>query len=817
MTAQDHEFDNSQEIRDLIDQHRIVHKSYLVIEFDPSGTIIAANENFLTRMGYELNEIVGQHHSMFCDERYKASPDYVRFWEDLSRGEPNDGTFKRVRKDGSFVWLRAAYTPLMADDGNLLRIIKIAMDVSIDVNNSNENAGRIAAIDRSQATIEFDLEGTILSVNDNFLKELGYSSDELIGKHHSMLCSREERDHPDYKRFWEKLARGEYVKGEYRRIAKDGHELWLHASYNPILDAEGLPIGIVKFASDITVEKEKSIESQCRLAAIDRSQAVIEFSLDGTVLQANRNFLEVMGYSPDDVLGKHHSMFCDPSFVKSADYQTFWTRLRRGEYVSGEFKRIGRGGREVWIQATYGPVLDVDGKPLKVIKYATDITAQKAISAEFESKINAIGRAYGIIEFSLSGEILEANANFLELMGYSRDEIINRHHRMLCDPAFVASDAYQDLWMRLKAGEFVSGEFRRVKKGGADVWISASYNPVLDSSGAPVKIVKFAMDVTEAKLRASDFKARIEGLDRSQGVIEFDLDGKVIAANENFLRVIGYSLREIIGQHHSMFCSPDHVRSQEYRDFWLKLNKGEHASGRFHRIGKYDRDVYIQATYSPIFDLEDRPIRVIKYAYDVTAQVELEQRISERSADMSRVVDALGSSIQNIVQQTGSATTLAEETQFNANQGFEALGTAITSIEQIQSATAEVADIVAIIGDLAGQTNVLAFNAAIEAARAGDHGVGFSVVADEVRKLAERSSEAAARIQKLIDLSSNLVGQGSERSQNARHAFAAIVESVRKTSGAISEISAAASSQKEVTDRVIGLITDLSRAQSQAA
>lgn len=236
------------------------------------------------------------------------------------------------------------------------------------------------------------------------------------------------------------------------------------------------------------------------------------------------------------------------------------------------------------------------------------------------------------------------------------------------------------------------------------------------------------------------------------------------------------------------------------------------CSGRFHRVGKYDRDIYIQATYSPIFDLDNQPVRVVKYAYDITDQIQLEKRISERSVDMNKVVDALSTSILNIVQQTGNATGLAEETQFNANQGFEALGTAIQSIEQIQQATTEVADIVSIIGDLAGQTNVLAFNAAIEAARAGEHGVGFSVVADEVRKLAERSGEAAGKIHKLIDLSSALVGQGNERSQNARHAFAAIVESVRKTNGAIGEISRAANGQKEVTDRVIALINDLGQA-----
>ena len=324
-----------------------------------------------------------------------------------------------------------------------------------------------------------------------------------------------------------------------------------------------------------------------------------------------------------------------------------------------------------------------------------------------------------------------------------------------------------------------------------------------------MKIVKFAIDVTESKLRNSEFESKVAAVDQGMAVIEFDLDGKVLQANDNFLRAMGYSLREIVGQHHSMFCSPDYILSEEYRDFWLKLNKGERFTGRFHRVGKFNRDVWIQATYSPILDLKGQPMRVVKYAHDVTDQVKLEQQIKSKTDDMNRTVAELGAAITEITRSTGTATQLAGETQQNAETGFEALRKSIEAIELIQKSSTEIADIVKVISDIAGQTNLLAFNAAIEAARAGEHGVGFSVVAGEVRKLAERSSQAAREIAKLIEESSSRVNVGSDRSQHAKAAFERIVGSVAKTGESIKQIAASTETQQQASKSVERLIEQL--------
>ncbi|HVJ66177.1 MAG TPA: PAS domain-containing methyl-accepting chemotaxis protein [Bdellovibrionota bacterium] len=246
-------------------------------------------------------------------------------------------------------------------------------------------------------------------------------------------------------------------------------------------------------------------EQQGMIDALNRVQAVIEFHLDGTIITANENFTSTVGYSLDEIKGKHHRMFCDPAYASSPEYQAFWQKLGRGEFDAGEYKRFGKGAKEVWINASYNPILDASGKPFKVVKFATDVTAAKLRTAEFEGKINAISKAQATIEFNLDGTIITANENFTNTVGYSLDEIKGKHHRMFCDPAYTSSPEYQAFWQKLGRGEFDAGEYKRFGKGAKEVWINASYNPIFDASGKPFKVVKFATDVTAAVKRKEDF------------------------------------------------------------------------------------------------------------------------------------------------------------------------------------------------------------------------------------------------------------------------------------------------------------------------
>ncbi len=266
-------------------------------------------------------------------------------------------------------------TPLRGKDGKRAGTVVEWADATLRLQNL-AFASQADAISRAQAVIEFNMDGTIITANENFLKALGYLLGEIQGKHHSMFVEPSFRDSAAYREFWATLNQGQYQAAEYKRIGKGGKEVWILASYNPVFDEKGKPFKVVKFATDVTEQKLKTADLAGQIAAIGKSQAVIEFKMDGTISGANENFLSTLGYSLGEIQGKHHSMFVDAAERDGGGYREFWANLNRGVYQAGEFKRIGRGGKEVWIQASYNPILDLNGKPFKVVKYAADTTKQ---------------------------------------------------------------------------------------------------------------------------------------------------------------------------------------------------------------------------------------------------------------------------------------------------------------------------------------------------------------------------------------------------------------------------------------------------------
>ncbi|WP_083411782.1 methyl-accepting chemotaxis protein [Janthinobacterium sp. 1_2014MBL_MicDiv] len=398
------------------------------------------------------------------------------------------------------------------------------------------------------------------------------------------------------------------------------------------------------------VSHSQDLDLQAINTALNRVQAVIEFELDGTILHANDNFLNVLGYTLAEVQGKHHALFCDPEYVKTPEYRNFWARLARGEFDQGEYKRLTKDGREVWINASYNPILDADGKPYKVIKFATDITASKRRTADYEGKINAISKAQAVIEFRLDGTIIRANENFLKAVGYTPEEIEGKHHRIFCEAEYAKSDEYAQFWQKLGQGLFDAGEYKRVTKDGREIWLNATYNPIFDAEGRPFKVVKFASDITALKKRNAEYEGKVSAIGKAQAVIEFDMQGNVLDANENFLAVMGYDLSDIKGEHHRQFCEPEYASSADYKKFWQKLNRGEFDSGRYKRLGNHGKVVWIQATYNPILDLNGKPYKVVKFAIDITDQVNLENSIQARSANDSRKVNALLESVARAAQ-----------------------------------------------------------------------------------------------------------------------------------------------------------------------
>lgn len=453
----------------------------------------------------------------------------------------------------------------------------------------------------------------------------------------------------------------------------------------------------------------------------------------------------------------------------------------------------------------------------------TKLRPAKASQRDVNGMVGAIDRVMAVIEFSTDGSVLSANANFCGAMGFSLDEVKGRHHRMFVDPTYAGSEAYRQFWDKLNRGEFVAGEFKRFAKGGREIWLQASYNPIKDSSGRVTRIVKFATDITDGKNKAMDAQGKMEAIDRSQAVIEFQPDGTIITANANFLGAVGYSLEEIRGRHHQMFVERAFANSAEYKQFWESLRRGEFQAAEYKRVGKGDKAIWIQATYNPIKNADGVPTKVVKYAVDITAQVERRLRNERLSVQIECDLTDVARGVQSVSQQAGDVASAVTETSATIQSVAAATEELTSSISEISSSISsskrstddasaltksadasaaaltktaqQMSGIVDIIDAIASQINLLALNATIESARAGEAGRGFAVVAAEVKQLAAQVSSATKTI------SEEIKGVQSV-SAEVVSALKAIQSSVSEVASSISSVSSAVEQQSAATSEI---------------
>jgi len=395
----------------------------------------------------------------------------------------------------------------------------------------------------------------------------------------------------------------------------------------------------------------------------------------------------------------------------------------------------------------------------------------------------AIGKSQAVIEFKLDGTIVTANENFLNAMGYSLDEIRGKHHSMFVEPATRDSHDYREFWARLNRGEFQAAQYKRIAKGGREIWIQASYNPILDKAGKPVGVVKFATDITAQKIHSMEDAGKIAAIGRAQAVIEFNMDGTIRNANPNFLAAMGYSLAEIQGRHHSMFVEPVEASSQGYREFWGALNRGEFQAGEFKRIAKGGREIWIQASYNPILDLNGKPYKVVKYATDITAQA-----IGRKKADSARgLIEAVAAGSEEMSASIREISETMTKSKQNAAVATGRVEAADGQAQKLNTAAQAMSGIVEMISSITGQINLLALNATIESARAGEAGRGFAVVASEVKSLANQAKQATDTISSEIDALNSIAAAVATSLSEIKAAIAGVNEYITSTAAAVEE------------------------------
>lgn len=770
-----------------------------MVEFDADGQVIASNDRAETALEYFGGDLVGKAMDVLWPRSETTKPAYAEFWEKLRQGRIVEGCFRHVTGEGNQHWLQSTYVPVRDTWGTLKSVRQYLMDVTDQMTAASKDAAFVAALTSAATIIRYDAEGYVTEATDAACEPLETNAADIVGKSINRLLDPEFQRGKVFKEAMARVAEGRSATLDIDHVGLNGGRARLRSVLVPMTDADGRTTGFAEVAVDITEELDRLQDLELRYEIIGNVMGVMDISATGEILAANKRYCIDSGVYENDLVGKDYKTLVPNDLLQSGMHGDLWEKVTAGKAVTGDFRRIRDGDGEMWRHSTYAPLRAQNEDRVRTIMcLSQNVTEEKTQLTDLEEKTRAIEAVVCTAEFAPDARIVAASPDFLAMLGYTLEEVRQKEHSMFCPPELLEGDGYATLWMRLRAGEMRRMEGRHITKDGRSVWLDLAYVPIKDHRGQVKRVMEFARDITAQSTEVHHLKQKMKAADTVFGMVEFDPSGTIRDFNDGFLRMIGYSSRGLADQHHAMLCTIEESTSQAYRDFWLALGRGEARSGHFHLRGHLGRDITVIGSYIPVKDRLGQVHSVVLFSLEVT------EFDSFRDRSLKAAGTALGS-LQDLLAAQASGqgeidalSAALRDSCRTIEAGKAEIDGTVSEFKGIREAIKLIEETVGMVGEIATQTNLLAFNAAIEAARVGKNGEGFSIVADEVRRLAERNAAAARDITEQVRVISDRMASGAKGSEAAT----GTISDTGRTLGA-------------VLDRLAGLAADATRQQDR--